>query len=459
MIFVRLRQLRESRLGRQFVESAFWSLIGEAMMRGLTMLGLVLVARVLGPSTYGQFGLVRTTLLMVASLGGLGLGLMANRYVSEHRSSDPEFSGLIIGASYLVALVSGGVLGVVVFLLASPVADEFLHAPQLARALKLSSLVLLGTALNGAQIGIMQGLHAYRNLAIGSLVQGFLSLTCMVAGALFGGLDGAMYGIVFQTLLGTGLFHLLLVRECENRQLKFVTANLQRIWPILRSFCLPVTMSIVAVAPFKWVSETLLAREAGFADLGTFHAAMVIANVLIAIASTLNAPLISITASMGNGPQSHKAQFVNLYGSWYAFLVLALPIVLFPDFVALAFSTEFRTPEFRAALLLLVLYCALLVYYHGITRIFMMTGTMWVAFLTNVIEGGVLFMAFLFLAARGVVGLGIAYLLSYVARILFTIPFLMRTQLMPARLVFDRYFLMSLVALLGVVLFNYRSPP
>jgi O-antigen/teichoic acid export membrane protein len=458
MIGTHVRRLRSSRLGRQLVDTAFWSLVGDAAMRGLTMLGLILVARSLGPAAYGEFGLVRSTMLMVASLGGLGLGLMANRYVSEHRENDKDFSGQIINASYLVALTSGAFLGGVVFVCAEPLAASLMGAPQLAYGLKIASVVLLASALNGAQVGIMQGLHAYRNLAIGNFVQGILSLVCMVVGARLGGLDGAMLGIAVQTLAGVALFHAMIAREKRLQAMPTVRTDFRRIWPILRNFCLPVTMSMFAVAPFKWLSETFLARDAGFAELGTFHAALVIVNVLNAVAWTLNAPLISVTAGMADGPQSDRAKLVSLYGSWYAFIVLALPMALFPDVVALLFSEEFRTAGFRAAILLMIVYCGLMAYYQGVMRLFMMTGSLWVAFFTNVVEGIVLFVAFLLLAKHGVVGLGVAYVLSYVARILITIPFLMRTQLMPARLVFDRWFLSSAAVMLAIVIFNYRSP-
>jgi hypothetical protein len=220
-----------------------------------------------------------------------------------------------------------------------------------------------------------------------------------------------------------------------------------------------MTLTGIAVAPFKWVSETLLARDVGFAHLGTFHAAMVIINGIIGVASTINAPLISVAARMQNAPQDGKVQFVNLYGSWYVFLALALPIVIFPDVVALAFSVEFRTAEFRAALLLLIVYCGLQMYHGGMVRIFMISGSLWVAFLTNVVEGLVLFAGFSLLASHGVVGLGVAYVLSYVARISLSIPFLLRSGLVTARLMFDRYFLLSLGVLLLLVVVQYRSTP
>ena len=459
MIGPYVRRLRSSQVSRQFVGTVFWSLVGEAMMRGLSMLGLIFVARILGPATFGEFGLIRTTLLMVAGFGGLGLGLMANRFVSEHRTSDPEFSSQIIGASYLISLVSGLILGTAVFASSGLISDSLLHAPQLGESLRLASFVLVGTAVSGAQIGIMQGLQAYRNLAIGNLVQGILTFACGVVGAYYGGLTGAMYGIVIQAFAGVAVFHILIARETRRQNLKLMTFEFRRVLPLLWTFSLPTTLCIVAVGPFKWISETWLARDAGFAHLGTFHAAMVIANVLIAVASTLNAPLITVTAGLQKGPQSATAQFVNLFGSWYAFLLLAIPVALFPDLLALSFSAEFRTPEFRSALLLLVMYCALLVYYQGMTRIFMMSGSMWIAFMTNVVEGVVLFVAFALLASHGIVGLCVAYLLSYVARILISIPFLLRTRLIPLWLLFDRYFLLSFAVLLGVVLLQYHSPP
>src|SRR5262245_30902117 len=94
----RLSALRGSPTARQFVHAAAWSAAGEALSRGLLLLALVAAARALGADAYGQLGIVRSTINLFATIGGMGLGLMANRYVAEHRDSNREFSGQIIGA-------------------------------------------------------------------------------------------------------------------------------------------------------------------------------------------------------------------------------------------------------------------------------------------------------------------------------------------------------------------------
>jgi O-antigen/teichoic acid export membrane protein len=433
--------------GRRFLETAAWSLLGEGLSRGLMLLAMVLVARMLGPHGYGEFGLVRTTVMMIASFGGMGLGLMANKFVAQHRESDKEFSSQIIGASYLIAIVAGGALAISVFLSAEWIAVGYLRHESLAHSLKLASVVLLGWAINGAQIGVLQGLHAYRNMTVANLIQGAIAIVCLVGGAQQFGLDGAMWGFVIHAVASVVLFHAMIVRESRARGLHIATTNLGRVWPAFTSIGLPVALMSLAVAPFKWLSETLLVKDMGFAALGTFHAAMSIANILIAVASTLNAPLISLTAARSDGIADPKSRYLNLYGSWFCFVAMALPIVAFPQLAETVFGPEFRSPEFVSALVLLTLYCGLMNYYQGVMRLVTLGGSMWFGFLTNVVEGLSLFAGFLLLAKYGVVGLGVAYLSSYVIRIAISIPVLLKTGLVPPRLMLDPWFLATLIVI------------
>jgi hypothetical protein len=207
----------------------------------------------------------------------------------------------------------------------------------------------------------------------------------------------------------------------------------------------------IAVAPFKWLAETELARSADFRELGVFYAAMTVASIFLALVSTLNAPLISLTANLQGSRASPRIDYLNLYGSWYLFLLLAIPCVLFPRLPALIFGEGFGGPTFSEVNLLLIVYCGLLVYYQGIMRFVALHGSLWFGFFTNLCEGVTLIAVFHYFAGHGVLGLGYAYIGSYLVRIVVSTPFLIKRGIVPTALLFDKYFIMTLAVLFGVV--------
>src|SRR5690606_9151351 len=135
----------------RLLKTTFWSAVGEGASKGLLLVATVLLARILGSEDYGQFGLVRTTINMFAVVGGLGLGLTANRYVAQFRDTDKAFSGQIIGSSYLVAACTGTLAGAAMFVGADPLASKVLGEPGIAEGLKVAALLLMLLALSGAQ--------------------------------------------------------------------------------------------------------------------------------------------------------------------------------------------------------------------------------------------------------------------------------------------------------------------
>lgn len=434
----RVRRVSSSELGRQLVASTGWSIVGDGVSRALMLLSLVILARMLGADGYGEFGFVRSTSALLATLGGLGLGLAANRFLAEFRSSDKLFSGEIVGSSYALAMTAGFIFGLGLFLFSPWIADSLLQQPSLRMGLRLASVLLAVNALNGAQIGILQGFSEFRSIAICNGVQGIVGALSIVVGGMAFGVNGAYGGLLLHGIAGIGVCHLAIARSMRAQSLEMSFAVSARMGSIIRDFSLPLVLMFVAVAPFRWYSETELVRVSGIGELGLFHAAMIVSNAIVVIASTLNAPLISAFASQGRASQSKRDQHINLYGSWYAFLVLGLPFVIFPGLALSAFGPEYQSKEFLSTAVLLVTYGGLLLYNQGVARLITIHGSMWFGLAANALEGIVLLVVALAVSSNGAGGLAAAYVVACGARIALSVPYLIVRRIAPASLFVDK---------------------
>ena len=135
-----------SPLGRRFVLGAFWSLAGATISRGLMLLSSIFVARMLGAEGFGQLGMLRSTVEMFGVFAGFGLGVTATKHVAQFRKADPLRAGRVIAMSRLVAWLAGGVMAIVLALIAPWLAVHALAAPQLGGLLRVGGLLLCSCA-------------------------------------------------------------------------------------------------------------------------------------------------------------------------------------------------------------------------------------------------------------------------------------------------------------------------
>src|SRR5436190_11960268 len=159
------------------------------------LLGTVGAARLLGRSVYGEFGMIQSTVDAFGTFAGLGLGLTATKYVAQYRQSDPARAGRILALSGLVAMSSAGLIALALIGFAPWLATHTLNAPQLSNALRVGSLILLASALNGAQTGALVGFEAFRAVALVNVVVAAFSVPSLIFGAYVGGLFGAVWAL------------------------------------------------------------------------------------------------------------------------------------------------------------------------------------------------------------------------------------------------------------------------
>lgn len=261
-------------LAGRFIRGASWSLLGMGAAQGLAVIASIVMARLLGKVAFGEFTMVTGTVGAFGILAGLGLGLTATKYTAEHRTSDPARAGQILGLAQLVAAISGGLVALILFLLAPWLAARTLNAPTLADELRIGCILLFLNALDGTQTGALAGLEAFRAIARVGLVRGILSFPALIAGVWFYGLTGAVAATVLMGAVGWWLNQNALRRESASSGLSISYGGTRSNLPILWQFSLPAFLSAVMVAPVMWLANAILVNQpGGYGELGVFNAA------------------------------------------------------------------------------------------------------------------------------------------------------------------------------------------
>ena len=321
-------RVETSPLGSRLARGAFWSLTGTAISQGLTLLASILVARILGKEDYGQLGIIRSTVGMFGVFAGLGLGLTATKHVAEFRQSDPHRAGRIMALSAVVAAGTGLVAALVLLLFAPWLAEHTLAAPSLAGPLRVGALMLLLSAMNGAQTGALAGFEAFKMIAQVNLAVGLLSFPMLLVGASYGGLTGTVWALVLNLAFAWALNHLALRREATRNHVPFRIAGCTQEWSVLWSYSLPAALSSLLVTPVTWtVGAMLVNRPGGYGEMGVFSAALLFQGVLLFVGSTVDAPMLSLL-SHEKATSEHRLARFNILSAWLIGVLLAGLIVL-----------------------------------------------------------------------------------------------------------------------------------
>ena len=402
-------------LRARFAGGAFWSLAGAVIAQGLQLAASIAVARWLGKVGFGELGILNSTVGMFGAFAGLGLGLTATKYVAEFRGRQPERAGKIIGLCTVVATVSGLVSSGVLLVLAPTLASRVLNAPHLVPELRITCGLLFLNILIGVQNGALGGLEAFADIAKVNLARGLLNLPFMVAGTIFFGLRGAVWGMVVGAAGGCLVGHLVVNRECERVGIPIAYRGSWKEQPILWSFSTPAFLSSTIAFPAMWGANALLVNRAnGYAEMGIFNAAnqwRMGVLFLPTIANQVLLPILSNLYGENDSPRFRKVLGANVLLVGGVSLAVSLPLVLLSRFIMAAYGPGFA--QGGRVLVALVLSAFFASVPSVLGSAIASVAKMWAGFVVNAIWVGAFAMATFFWINQGAMGLATAYLASY----------------------------------------------
>ena len=380
-----LDRIERSPTGLRLARGMFWSVAGTVISRGLMLCATVFVARILGRSVYGELGMIRATVGMFAVFAGFGTGLTAVKHVAEWRESDPRRAGRIIGLSGLFATVTGGLMALGLLVSAPWLAEHTLGAPRLDSALRIGSLFLFISALNGAQTGALSGFEAFRTIAKVNLFVGLISFPILVVSAYLGGLEGAMWGFVTNIGVNWLLNHLALTRESKNHGVPLTFTDCGREWGVLWQYSLPAVMAGAMVGPVNWACGAMLVNQfGGFGEMGVFSAADQWFTLLIFLPSTLgNVALPILAGQLREEGREQSAQTMLL--AMKINLIIVVPLVLLGS-VASPLIMSLYGDVFREGwptLVVVLVTAGLLGVQMPVAQMIVASGKIWVTFAMN----------------------------------------------------------------------------
>jgi len=403
-------------LGVRFLSGAFWSLVGAVISRGLTLLGAIAAAHLLGTSGFGELGIVQSTTSMFVALAGMGLGITATKYVAESRNSNPARAGQYIRLFFQVTIASGLVLSLV-YLAALPSLGAMLPpGAGLDASLQVGAGLIFFGALNGTGLGILAGLEAFKASANVGIVRGALTALLTLGGVWLHGVLGGVAGMVVAELASAGWIGVAICRAARMRGISAWRHGGTMEWSVLWRFSLPALLSSVVVLPALWIANVRLVRDGGgFAQMGTFSAALKWNQLILFVPSALASIVLSMLSnSHGTGARS------EFRGIFRLSLAVNLGVTLVPAAVVIVFARTFMRiygAEYEAgwpALVALSAAALPMVLNIILGQALVSTGSIWWRMALDFLQAATLAIsAWWLIPWAGALGLAIAYVLAF----------------------------------------------
>jgi O-antigen/teichoic acid export membrane protein len=270
--------------GSRFQMGVTLNLIGAIFNQGSTFVFSIVAANLLGRETFGKYGIVASTLVMLSQISQLACGYTMTKYVAEFRSSDREKAGRVIGMLLAIVSLVALLAGLGLFASAPWLAISVLNAPELSLGLRIGSGVVFLNVLIGLFMGALAGLEAYRGLSRGLIAYGTIYLTVCSAMAWKFGLNGAFSGLLVSAILGCALLLGVLVSECRSQNIHIQIGFFPQLRPILFNFAMPAAFSGLTYLPAIWIGNAILVRQPnGYSQMALFSAAFALMTAVLFI--------------------------------------------------------------------------------------------------------------------------------------------------------------------------------
>lgn len=412
------RGVLSSGMVRRFRVGVGWNLVAAATSQGSTFAANIFVASHLGQQRFGEFGVILSTVQLLATFANMALGYAAARYLAEHRESDPVRAGRILGCGQLANVITSLTAAIALYAGASLIAEHAWHAPQLTSALRVGAVAVFFVTLNGYLTGVLGGLEAYRSLGLVSVVAGVFYFAACVFGAQHWGTIGTLSGIAISAAIQCLMLQRAVASAAKSHGLRPSYIPTQFEISILRRFIVPGVLSTLSTIPVLWTTQAMLARrENGVSELALYAVAYNLTTAVLFlpnVANTVGTTLLNHVLGQRENNTYYRVFWFNLRLTLAVVACGALFVLATSHWLLGLFGASFRAATPALALLLAATLPESLTI--AMNQLLQSRERMWTAILfVNLPRDTVMLAAAYFLVpSLGARGLATAYLLGRV---------------------------------------------
>lgn len=444
---------------KRVLKGSFWNIIGNVFSRILMMGASILIARWLGVEVFGKWGVIRSTTSMFAILMGFGIGVTATKHLAVYRDESPKRAERVMALTLMSAGIIGGILTLVLYIIAPFLAKEVLADATLSSSLRIASFFLILNAIIGVFSGALSGLECFSEIAFANFIATIVGVISLLAFTANYGLNGTIFGYVVFYFISTISLLYFLFKGMKKNGLKIKFKGALKEFPILYKFSLPAIISGSIGGPAVWICFAYVSNLMnGFAIIGIFSAARIGQNALVQLGTQLHSPLLSV---FSNSKKSRTTEKLNMMASWVMVCIIAFPFICLPELISVFFNNSgYDIAALKLIITVTMFTGYVMLYKNGFGRAIVKHNKMWWGVYENIFWALALFSLVPIMTKYwGAVGLAGAFALAYFIDFIVISPFYIKANLIDRIFIFSKASIAVWLLVLGGVALVFMGVP
>ena len=316
-------------------KDSFWSILGNVAGSGLALAAGIIVARFLGKEIFGEYGMIKATLLNFAVFSTFGLGFTATKFIAEAKGNIRQ----IVKGSTSITLITSIAFALLLFAF-SKQAAVFLNAEHLSFALRIFAVNIVFNAISTVQIGILAGFKAFKQIAVNNGIAGAVLFLLSVVFTYYWNIEGALSALLISTLI-----RCILNNAVVRKNLRTCISSEQQADGIVKkmfSFSLPIALHEGVFTITGWLQMLLLIKLTNYGEIGLFSAAQQWVMVILFIPGVLRNVALSHLSGANDNAVEHKKIFHRIILiNFTTTIIPCLIIFAFSGFIASFYGESF----------------------------------------------------------------------------------------------------------------------
>lgn len=394
---------------RQLLKDSGWLAAGSALGRATIAVSSIFTARWLGKEPFGLVSIAQSTVLMFGGFLGVGFGMAATKLLAEQRASGDRQVGKGIAVLGYCNLLLAGLAAIGLLLARNLMSQSIVGSDELSGLLVPGAFLLVGTAVNFFQVGLLSGLGEFRATAAANGWSCLVTLPATLWGVWAGGAYGTMVGSAVGMAVSYVIFRKKINAACRNQQIDLAVGQVKEHLPMLWHVALPNVFLSSINAPIDWICLTILAMgEAGPSEVAIFSACNQWCLLLRFLPMTVASALLPAVAQANSQSDQSTRQLVGfgllLNGGLGA--VLAIVFAIASPWILSSYGAEFEQSE--GVLLLLLCAGVAIAVQLAADRVLTGLDRVWSVFWMNALRGVIYVGMAAALVVYGALGLAVA---------------------------------------------------
>lgn len=340
-----ISNLKHRLQNNRLAKDSFWAIFGNVLSKGLSLLAGIIVARFLGKEIYGEYGMIKNTIISISIFSTFGLAFTATKYVAENKNKNKGVLDIIIQYSRNVTLIISGIMALLLFVGADYIAEITLKAPHLGMPLRLVAVWIVFNAVTYTQVGILSGFNVFREMTRINFYIGVVTLLLSILFVYFWQLTGGLLALLFAQILNCYLNYQLInkvkpkydtVADVDIHSVKLLKKELLK-------YSFPVALQEGVYSISSWLVSWILILFSGYNELGMYSAALQWSTIVLFIPGILRNVLLSHFAETAdNKVRFDKILRMTIGVNLVSVLIPCFVIFILSDFISSFYGNTFN---------------------------------------------------------------------------------------------------------------------